>query len=150
MPMRGGTSKGAYSWPTTSPPNRPSVTPAAADHGSSRPAPQIDRPRRRPPLTSKVAVVSPSADPEADVDYLFLQVGVDTPEVSDRQNCGNLLAGRTLAVERGWSSRATDTSVRIRMVNTGDSRGRRSRRAAASTHRADAEISGAPGARPRS
>lgn len=38
-------------------------------------------------------MVSASADPGADVDYLFLQVGVDLPEVSDRQNCGNLLAG---------------------------------------------------------
>ena len=31
--------------------------------------------------------------PQADVDYLFLQVVVERPEVSDRQNCGNILAG---------------------------------------------------------
>jgi 4-oxalomesaconate tautomerase len=72
-------------------------------------------------LTSKVAVVSPSEDPEVDVDYLFLQLGVDEATVSDRQNCGNILAGvGPFAVERGLVPAAGDeTSVRIRMVNSG-------------------------------
>jgi 4-oxalomesaconate tautomerase len=71
-------------------------------------------------LTSKVAVVSPSDDPEVDVDYLFLQLGVDEATVSDRQNCGNVLAGvGPFAVERGLVAAAGDeTSVRIRMVNS--------------------------------
>ena len=34
-------------------------------------------------LTSKVAVISRSAQPGADVDYLFLQLGVDEPTVSE-------------------------------------------------------------------
>ena len=57
----------------------------------------------RTSLTSKVAVVGPVAsDPDADVDYLFLQLGVDEATVSDRQNCGNILAGvGPFAVERG-------------------------------------------------
>jgi 4-oxalomesaconate tautomerase len=72
-------------------------------------------------LTSKVAVVSPSEDPEVDVDYLFLQLGVDEATVSGRQNCGNILAGvGPFAVERGLVPAAGDeTSVRIRMVNSG-------------------------------
>ncbi|MGH3227842.1 MAG: PrpF domain-containing protein, partial [Streptosporangiaceae bacterium] len=69
------------------------------------------------PLTSKVAVISPSARADADVDYLFLQVGVEAAMVSDRQNCGNLLAGvGPFAVERGLVSAAP---VRIHMVNSG-------------------------------
>jgi 4-oxalomesaconate tautomerase len=55
------------------------------------------------------------------VDYLFLQVGVDQPLVSDRQNCGNLLAGvGPFAIERGLVPITGDvTAVPIRMVNTG-------------------------------
>ncbi|MCW2509373.1 MAG: uncharacterized protein JWP68_2521 [Modestobacter sp.] len=72
-------------------------------------------------LTSKVAVVSRSEDPDADVDYLFLQLGVDAATVSDQQNCGNILAGvGPFAVERGLVPAADgETSVRIRMVNSG-------------------------------
>jgi 4-oxalomesaconate tautomerase len=71
-------------------------------------------------LTSKVAVVSPSGHPDADVDYLFLQLGVDEGTVSDQQNCGNILAGvGPFAVERGLVAAADGkTSVRIRMVNS--------------------------------
>ena len=54
------------------------------------------------PLTSKVAVVKRSARPGVDVDYLFLQVFVDKPIVTDAQNCGNILAGvGPFAIERG-------------------------------------------------
>jgi 4-oxalomesaconate tautomerase len=71
-------------------------------------------------LTSKVAVVGPSDHPDADVDYLFLQLGVDEATVSDRQNCGNILAGvGPFAVERGLvSAGQRETTVRIRMVNS--------------------------------
>jgi len=44
-------------------------------------------------LTSKVAVIGPSTHPDADVDYLFLQVVVNEPRVDSSQNCGNMLAG---------------------------------------------------------
>lgn len=120
--MRGGTSKGAYFLADDLP-----AEPAARDDlllrvmGSPDPR-QIDGLGGAHPLTSKVAVVSASDDPDVDVDYLFLQVGVDTAEVSDRQNCGNLLAGvGPFAVERGLvAPGARRTSVRIRMVNSGD------------------------------
>jgi 4-oxalomesaconate tautomerase len=75
---------------------------------------QIDGLGGAHPLTGKVAVVSLSADPKADVDYLFLQVGVDSAEVSDRQNRGNLLAGvGPFAVERGLVQ-ATRTFIPVR------------------------------------
>src|SRR5262249_25008954 len=47
----------------------------------------------------------------------FLQVSVEAATVSDRQNCGNLLAGvGPFAVERGLAGSAP---VRIHMVNSG-------------------------------
>ncbi|WP_344386858.1 4-oxalomesaconate tautomerase [Streptomyces vastus] len=122
MLMRGGTSKGAYFLAGDLP-----AQPALRDDlllrvmGSPDPR-QIDGLGGAHTLTSKVAVVSASAAPEVDVDYLFLQVGVGTSEVSDRQNCGNLLAGvGPFAVERGLVAPADgETSVRIRMLNTGE------------------------------
>ncbi len=120
MQMRGGTSKGLYFLADD--------LPAEADArddlllrvmGSPDPR-QIDGVGGAHPLTSKVAVVSPSAQPGIDVDYLFLQVMVDKPIVTDKQNCGNILAGiGPFAVERGLVAAAGDeTRVRIRMVNT--------------------------------
>lgn len=122
MLMRGGTSKGAY-FLADDLPTEQTVRDELLLRIMGSPDPrQIDGLGGGHPLTSKVAVVSPSPAPEADVDYLFLQVAVDKAEVSDRQNCGNLLAGiGPFAVERGLVRAGTDeTSVRIRMVNSGD------------------------------
>ncbi|MFJ3446546.1 4-oxalomesaconate tautomerase [Streptomyces sp. NPDC086081] len=122
MLMRGGTSKGAY-FLADDLPAEATVRDEMLLRVMGSPDPrQIDGLGGAHPLTSKVAVVSPSAVPEADVDYLFLQVAVDKAEVSDRQNCGNLLAGvGPFAVERGLvRAGSRETSVRIRMVNSGD------------------------------
>ncbi|MFF1919492.1 4-oxalomesaconate tautomerase [Streptomyces sp. NPDC058221] len=123
MLMRGGTSKGAYFLADDLPTGEPAVRDALLLRIMGSPDPrQIDGLGGAHPLTSKVAVVGASADARADVDYLFLQVGVATAEVSDRQNCGNLLAGvGPFAVERGLVTPGpAETSVRIRMLNTGD------------------------------
>jgi 4-oxalomesaconate tautomerase len=118
MLMRGGTSKGAYFLAE----DLPDHTAERDDlllriMGSPDPR-QIDGIGGGHPLTSKVAVVSRSARDDADVDYLFLQVGVDTATVSDRQNCGNLLTGvGPFALERGL---ADGYPVRIHMVNSGE------------------------------
>lgn len=121
MLMRGGTSKGAYFLAD----ELPADTAARDDlllrvMGSPDPR-QIDGLGGAHPLTSKVAVVSASDDERADVDYLFLQLGVAEATVTDRQNCGNLLAGiGAFAVERGLVPAGSgQTSVRIRMLNTG-------------------------------
>ncbi|TPG54269.1 4-oxalomesaconate tautomerase [Sphingomonas glacialis] len=121
MWMRGGTSKGAFFLADDLP-----VDPAARDAfllrimGSPDPR-QIDGMGGADPLTSKVAVVSKSAREGVDVDYLFLQVFVDQPLVSDSQNCGNMLAGvGPFAVERGLVRPSGDeTRVAIFMENTG-------------------------------
>ena len=122
MLMRGGTSKGAYFVADDVPED-----PAERDDlmlrvmGSPDPT-QIDGLGGAHPLTSKVAIVSRSGEPGIDVDYLFLQVVVDKPVVSDAQTCGNLLAGvGPFAIERGLiEARDGETPVRIRMLNTGD------------------------------
>ncbi|NEM07027.1 4-oxalomesaconate tautomerase [Geodermatophilus normandii] len=118
--LRGGTSRGLYLEAQDLP-----ADPAARDHlllrlmGTPDPR-QIDGLGGATTLTSKVAVVSPSEAPDVDVDYLFLQLGVDEATVSELQNCGNILAGvGPFAVERGLVPAAEpETSVRIRMVNS--------------------------------
>ena len=131
MQMRGGTSKGLYFLASDLP-----ADPVARDDlllrvmGSPDPR-QIDGVGGAHPLTSKVAVVSPPRQSQPngagiDVDYLFLQVMVDQAIVTDKQNCGNILAGiGPFAVERGLVPARSgpgggdQASVRIRMVNTG-------------------------------
>ncbi|HEY1722922.1 MAG TPA: 4-oxalomesaconate tautomerase [Magnetospirillaceae bacterium] len=118
--MRGGTSKGLYFRGTDLPEDeaeRDRILLAAMGSPDDR---QIDGLGGADPLTSKVAVVKPSTHPDADVDYLFLQVVVNEPRVDPSQNCGNILAGvGPFAIEQGWVKPAGDvTPVRIRMVNT--------------------------------
>lgn len=71
-------------------------------------------------LTSKVAIVSRSSQPDCDVDYLFAQVGVGQQSVDTRPNCGNMLSGvGPFAIEQGLIP-ANDglTTVRVFNVNT--------------------------------
>ncbi len=121
MWMRGGTSKGGYFLKDDLPAD-PALRDAflLAVMGSPDPV-QIDGMGGADPLTSKVAVVSKSARPGIDVDYLFLQVFVDQAIVTDAQNCGNILAGvGPFAIERGLvAADAQETRVAIFMENTG-------------------------------
>lgn len=122
MILRGGSSKGAYFL-------RGDIPEAVDERDDlllrilgSPDERQIDGIGGGHPLTSKVAVVGRCPEPLADVDYLFLQVSVDEPLVSDRQNCGNLLAAvAPFAIERGLVAvdpDATEATVRILMRNT--------------------------------
>jgi 4-oxalomesaconate tautomerase len=119
--VRGGTSKGLYFLAEDLPADtatRDAVLLAAM--GSPDPR-QIDGLGGAHPLTSKVAVIGRSAREDADVDYLFLQVWPDRAEVSDNQNCGNLLAGvGPFALEQGLvaAEQGGETAVRIWMENT--------------------------------
>ncbi|MFV0383354.1 4-oxalomesaconate tautomerase [Paracoccus sp. (in: a-proteobacteria)] len=120
--MRGGTSKAAYFLASDLP-----ADPATRDAlllrimGSPDPR-QIDGIGGADPLTSKLAILSPPSRGDADVDYLFLQVFVDRPVVTDAQGCGNILAGvGPAAIERGLIPvAAAETAVRIHMRNTGE------------------------------
>lgn len=118
--MRGGTSKGLVFLADDLPGDRASRDAVLlAAMGSPDPR-QIDGMGGSHPLTSKVAVVSLSPRDSADVEYLFLQVWPDRAEVSDSQNCGNMLAAvGPFAIEHRLVA-ASDpvTPVRIWMRNT--------------------------------
>ncbi|MBW9120000.1 4-oxalomesaconate tautomerase [Microbacterium trichothecenolyticum] len=122
MLMRGGTSKGAYFLASDLPDDRATRDDLLLRIMGSPDPRQIDGIGGAHPLTSKAAIVSPSNSAGIDVDYLFLQVGVDTATVADAQTCGNLLAGiGPFAVERGLVPATGErTTVRIRLLNTGD------------------------------
>lgn len=119
--MRGGTSKGLVFLADDLPPDVAERDDFLLRAMGSPDLRQIDGVGGADPLTSKVAVVSRSQHPGADVDYLFLQVVVDEARVDPNQNCGNMLAAvGPFAIERGLVSAAgAKTPVRIHMVNTG-------------------------------
>jgi 2-methylaconitate cis-trans-isomerase PrpF len=119
--MRGGTSRGPYFLATDLP-----ADPAARDAvlisamGSGHDL-QIDGLGGGNPLTSKVAIVSRSTRPGADVDYLFAQVKVAERRVDTSPNCGNMLSGvGPFAIEKGLVKPSNgETRIRIHNVNTG-------------------------------
>ena len=119
--MRGGTSKGLYFLATDLPVDTAQRDALLLSLMGSPDERQIDGLGGAHPLTSKVAIISPSKRADADVDYLFLQVVVDKAQVSDGQNCGNILAGvGPFAIEQGLIPANNDyTDVRIHMLNTG-------------------------------
>ena len=121
MWMRGGTSKGGY-FLASDLPDDPAERDALLLRIMGSPDfRQIDGMGGADPLTSKVAVIQASERPGVDVDYLFLQVFVDRPVVTDAQNCGNILAGvGHFAIERGLvNAQSPETPVTIFMENTG-------------------------------
>jgi 4-oxalomesaconate tautomerase len=119
MQMRGGSSKGAYFLGADLPAEPAERADLLLRIMGSPDERQVDGIGGGHPLTSKVAVVTPSPDDAADVDYLFLQVVPDRAIVTDAQTCGNLLAGvGPFAVERGLvPPTGTTTDVRIRIMN---------------------------------
>lgn len=118
--MRGGTSKGAFFLKEDLPAEKAERNAVLLSMMGSPDPRQIDGIGGADPLTSKVAVVSRSKREEADVDYLFLQVFVDQPIVTDAQNCGNLLSGvAQFAAEKGLVALSEDsTDVNVYLVNS--------------------------------
>jgi 4-oxalomesaconate tautomerase len=146
--MRGGTSKGLYFTAEDLPADpviRDRVLLAALGSPDIR---QIDGVGGAHPLTSKVAILSSSDHPDADIDYLFLQVSVEKSEISDSQPCGNILAGvGPWAIENGFVAPAHGvTPVRIRTVNNGSLSVVRVRTPGGEVeYEGDAQIDGVPG-----
>lgn len=121
MWMRGGTSKGGYFLAEDLPADIGERDALLLRIMGSPDKRQIDGMGGGDPLTSKVAIIRKSAREGVDVDYLFLQVFVDNAQVSDAQNCGNMLAGvGPFAIERGLiRPQHGETRVAIHMDNTG-------------------------------
>ena len=121
MWMRGGTSKGGYFLKDDLPADIAERDAFLLSVMGSPDPRQIDGMGGADPLTSKIAIVNRSVRGGVDVDYLFLQVFVDSATVTDAQNCGNILAGiGPFAIERGLTVATGDeTCVTIYMENTG-------------------------------
>jgi 2-methylaconitate cis-trans-isomerase PrpF len=75
---------------------------------------------------NKVCVVAPPSRPDADVDYTFVQLGVDEPLVDYGGNCGNMSSAiGPFALEEGivppsvLSASKNEAAVRIHNTNTG-------------------------------
>ncbi len=115
--MRGGTSRGPYFLLEDLPDDiatRDRVLLAAMGSPDVR---QIDGIGGAATLTSKVAIVNKSSQPDADVDYLFAQVSIDKAFVDTAPSCGNMLSGvGPFAIERGLVE-ASDGETRVRIYN---------------------------------
>ncbi|HMT92691.1 4-oxalomesaconate tautomerase [uncultured Thiothrix sp.] len=119
MQFRGGSSKGLY-FLASDLPSEPVERDQILLSAVGREARQIDGLGGAHPLTSKVAVVSRSIRPDADVDFLFVQVVVGENRVDTTPNCGNILAGvGPFALEAGLIPVQGDTTtVRVYMLNS--------------------------------
>ena len=117
--MRGGTSKGLFFHQRDLPVERAEWDALfLAALGSPDPhGRQLDGMGGGISSLSKVVVVSPSAKPGVDVDYLFGQVAVDRALVDYRSNCGNLTAAvGPFAVDEGLV-RAPDGETTLTLHN---------------------------------
>ena len=120
MFMRGGTSRGPFfvlSDLPADPEVRDRVLLAAMGSPDAR---QIDGLGGADMLTSKIAMIGPSARKGVDVDYLFAQVWLEEAIVDTAPSCGNMLAGvGPFAIERAMVTPTGDeTRVTIHNVNT--------------------------------
>lgn len=94
--IRGGSSKGVFLLKKDLPQNEEQIQKVILDimegagHGDVR---QVDGLGGGDSLTTKVAVVSMSDDPNAELEYMFYQVVLGKGVLSTKQNCGNILSG---------------------------------------------------------
>lgn len=119
--LRGGTSRGPYFNRAGLPEDRETLAQVLlAVLGSGHPL-NIDGIGGGAAVTTKVAMLSRSADPDADVDYFFAQVSVEDRTVDFKPTCGNILSGvGPAALEMGLVEAGGDTTrIRILSVNTG-------------------------------
>lgn len=116
--MRGGASKGLFFLAKDLP-----VDPIARDRVllaamGSPDVRQIDGMGGGNAHSSKVVIVGPSSQPDADVEYLFAQVSVARDLVDVLPNSGNMLAGvAPFAIESGLV-KAGSPVTKVRILNT--------------------------------
>ncbi|MGD9093423.1 MAG: PrpF domain-containing protein [Anaerolineales bacterium] len=120
--MRGGTSKAVF-FHRHHLPKDPEIRDRIIQAAYGSPDPyggQIDGMGGAVSTTSKVAIISPSRNPEYDVDYYFGQVSIDKPQITYKGNCGNISSAvGPFAIEEGLVKAETPiTRVRIYQVNT--------------------------------
>jgi 4-oxalomesaconate tautomerase len=119
--LRGGTSRGPYFNRADLPEDREQLAEVLmAVMGAGNPR-NIDGLGGGNAVTTKVAMLSRSAEDDADIDYFFAQVSVEERLVDYGPTCGNMLvAVGPAAIEMGLiAAQDPVTPVRIRAVNTG-------------------------------
>jgi len=118
--IRGGTSRGPYFNADDLPKDIETRDQLLLSVMGSPDVRQIDGLGGADPLTSKVAIVSKSDQPDVDVNYLFAQVGIEKGIVDTNPSCGNMLAGiGPYAIETGLvPAKEGETTVNIYNVNT--------------------------------
>lgn len=122
--IRGGSSKGLFFKAEDLPKDeseRNKVLLLAMEGTTEGDPRQIDGLGGATSLTSKVAIISKSENPDADLDYNFVQIVVGKGKLSTTQTCGNILAGIVpFAIESGMiEATHPTTSAKINIVNTG-------------------------------
>lgn len=119
--MRGGTSRGPYFNRADLPEDREALSQILIQViGAGNPL-NIDGIGGGDSVTTKVAMLSPSAEDLADIDYFFAQVDVMEAMVDYGPTCGNILVGvGPAAIEMGLVPvTGATTTLRIRAINTG-------------------------------
>jgi len=119
--MRGGTSKGVLvprDELPSDPRRRDDVILSIFGSPDRR---QIDGLGGSDPLTSKIAIVGTATRKDADIDYTFGQVGIESPFVDYGGYCGNILSAvACYAVdEKFLPIQSPSTKVRVHVTNTG-------------------------------
>lgn len=146
--MRGGTSRGPYFNRADLPEDFETLARVlVAAVGSGHPL-NIDGIGGGNAVTTKVAMLSPSKDSWADVDYFFAQVSVEDGQVDFKPTCGNILSGvGPAAIEMGIvAAKRGETPVNILAVNTGARVVANVQTGASGvSYEGDAQIDGVPG-----
>lgn len=119
--MRGGTSKGIFIMSHELPKDPEERDKEICRIFGSPDVRQIDGLGGADVLTSKLAIISPSDRPDADVEYTFGQVSFEEQMVDYKGNCGNISAAvGPFAIDKGMVKAVEPvTTVRIYLTNSG-------------------------------
>lgn len=146
--MRGGTSRGPYFHRDDLPEDQESLAKVLIAVLGAGHSLNIDGIGGGAAVTTKVAILSKSAENWADIDYFFAQVSVEERRVDFKPTCGNILSGvGPAAIEMGLVEPMGDeTEIRVRAVNTGAQVVAKVKTPGAKlTYQGDTAIAGAPG-----
>lgn len=118
--MRGGTSKAVFFHKEDLPADEGKWDEIFLKVEGSPDVKQIDGMGGTVSSTSKIAVISKSQRPDADVDFTFLQVAVDEPTVIHNVGCGNIgSAVGSYSIDEGLVPAKGDNEVtKVRIYNT--------------------------------
>ncbi|WAO97298.1 Hypothetical protein NCS54_01502000 [Fusarium falciforme] len=124
--MRAGTSKGLFLHRSHLPGKEAEWAPHLISALGSRnnDARQVDGVGGGTSTTSKVAVMSPSLRPDADIDFTFVQVAVGKESIDFSGNCGNMSSGvGPFAVQEGLVvPNPGQAEIDVRIFNTNTNR----------------------------